>query len=279
MALRFAKMHGLGNDFVVIDATATPVELTPQQARFIADRHHGIGCDQILLVEPPRTASAAFSYRIVNADGSESGQCGNGARCFMRFLREQRLTTADRVVVDVRDGQMTLQALADHQYRVALAVPQFEPARIPLARPTREMFYRIDDVVGQAVELQALSVGNPHAVVRVDDVAQAPVALLGAALEAHTAFPERVNVGFMQIVDRGHIRLRVFERGVGETLACGSGATAAAVAGISSGDLDPEVAVDLPGGRARVGWQGAGEPVYLTGPAEHVFDGELVSLP
>lgn len=279
MALRFAKMHGLGNDFVVIDATATPVELTPQQARFIADRHHGIGCDQILLVEPPRTASAAFSYRIVNADGSESGQCGNGARCFMRFLREQRLTTADRVVVDVRDGQMTLQALADHQYRVALAVPQFEPTRIPLARPTREMFYRIDDVVGQAVELQALSVGNPHAVVRVDDVAQAPVALLGAALEAHTAFPERVNVGFMQIVDRGHIRLRVFERGVGETLACGSGATAAAVAGISSGDLDPEVAVDLPGGRARVGWQGAGEPVYLTGPAEHVFDGELVSLP
>lgn len=279
MALQFSKMHGLGNDFVVIDATTAPVALTPAQARFIADRHYGIGCDQILLVGPARSADAAFSYRIVNADGSESGQCGNGARCFMRFVREQGLTDADRVVVDVRDGQMTLQALGDNQYRVALGIPQFEPACIPLVRETRAQFYRVADIAGQTVDFQALSVGNPHAVLRVDDVQQAPVATLGPALEKHAVFPQRVNVGFMQIVERGHIRLRVFERGVGETLACGSGAAAAVIAGMASGDLDPRVAVDLPGGRAIIDWQGAGEPVYLSGPAEHVFAGKLLSLP
>lgn len=279
MALQFSKMHGLGNDFVVIDATTAPVELTLAQARFIADRHYGIGCDQILLVEPARSASAQFSYRILNADGSESGQCGNGARCFMRFVRERGLTHAERVVVDVRDGQMTLQALGDHQYRVALAVPQFEPACIPLARDMQAQSYRVADVAGQAVEFQALSVGNPHAVLRVDDVQQAPVATLGPALEQHAVFPQRVNVGFMQVVGRGHVRLRVFERGAGETLACGSGAAAAVIAGITSADLDHHVDVDLPGGRAVVDWQGEGEPVYLSGPAEHVFDGKLVLLP
>lgn len=279
MALQFSKMHGLGNDFVVIDATTAPVELTLAQARFIADRHYGIGCDQILLVEPARSAGAQFSYRILNADGSESGQCGNGARCFMRFVRERGLTHAERVVVDVRDGQMTLQALGDHQYRVALAVPQFEPACIPLARDMQAQSYRVADVAGQAVEFQALSVGNPHAVLRVDDVQQAPVATLGPALEQHAVFPQRVNVGFMQVVGRGHVRLRVFERGAGETLACGSGAAAAVIAGITSADLDHHVDVDLPGGRAVVDWQGEGEPVYLSGPAEHVFDGKLVLLP
>lgn len=278
MDLQFTKMHGLGNDFVVIDATRTAVDLTPQQARLIADRHYGIGCDQILLVEPPRTASAQFSYRILNADGSESGQCGNGARCFMRFVHEQGLTNANPLVVDVRDGHLTLEALADNQYRVALGVPAFEPERIPLVGTARALFYTIDDVAGQTITYQALSVGNPHAVLRVADVAQAPVAMLGSALEAHAVFPDRVNVGFMQIVDRAHIKLRVYERGAGETLACGSGAAAAVVAGIASGDLDSQVAVDLPGGRAWVEWAGKTAPAYLSGPAERVFDGKLVSF-
>lgn len=278
MGLEFSKMHGLGNDFVVIDATRGAVEIPPKRARLIADRHYGIGCDQILLVEPPRSADARFSYRILNADGSESGQCGNGARCFARFVRERGLTDAEHIIVDVPDGRIALQALGRHQYRVALGVPEFEPARIPLSGQTRALSYHIADVANQTIECQALAIGNPHAVLRSADVAQAPVASLGAALEKHAAFPQRVNVGFMQIVDRGHIKLRVFERGVGETLACGSGAAAAVAAGIMSNELDQSVVVDLPGGRAFVEWQGDGEPVYLSGPAEHVFDGELVSF-
>lgn len=276
--MQFAKMHGLGNDFVVIDTTRSPLALTPARARFIADRHYGIGCDQILLVGPPRRAGAAFSYRIINADGSAAGQCGNGARCVMRFVREQGLTTADQVVVDVADGQIMLQALGDHQYRVALAVPQFEPARIPLARPAAP-FYQLDGVAGQAVTLQALNVGNPHAVLRCADIDTAPVARLGPVLTTHAIFPDRANIGFMQIVTREHIRLRVFERGVGETRACGSGAAAAVVAGMVSGDLAAPVAVDLPGGRAYIDWQGAGAPVFVSGPAAYVFAGKLVSLP
>lgn len=276
MALAFTKMHGLGNDFVVLDAVTQPLELTPARARHIADRHYGVGCDQILVVAPPRSANAQFSYRIFNADGSESGQCGNGARCFARFVRDQGLTHADVITVDVRDGQMTLEALGAHQYRVAIGVPVFEPAAIPLAGFEQAPQYVLADVAGESVECQALAVGNPHAVVRTPDVTQARVATLGAALESHPAFPERTNVGFMQIVDRGRIRLRVYERGAGETLACGSGATAAVVAGIVSGDLDAHVAVELSGGCARVEWHGAGEWAYLSGPAEHVFDGKLV---
>lgn len=276
MSLAFTKMHGLGNDFVVLDAITQPLELTPTQARHIADRHYGVGCDQILLVAPPRSANAQFTYRIFNADGSESGQCGNGARCVARFVREQGLTQANVVTVDVRDGQMTLAALGDHQYRVAIGVPVFEPAAIPLAGYEQAPFYTFPDIAGETIECQALALGNPHAVVRTSDVTQASVDVVGAALESHPAFVERTNVGFMQIVDRGHIRLRVYERGAGETLACGSGATAAVVAGIASGDLDAHVAVDLLGGRARVEWHGAGELAYLSGPAERVFDGKLV---
>lgn len=277
MALRFTKMQGLGNDFVVLDATVEPIRLTPAQARAIADRRYGIGCDQILIVEPPRSGNALFGYRIFNADGSESGQCGNGARCFARYVREQGLTRARIITVDVRDGQMTLEALGDNRYRVALGIPAFEPDDIPLAGFPRAPSYRLGDVAGRSVEFQALAIGNPHAVLRVGDVAYAPVATLGPALEAHPAFAERVNVGFMQIISRERIRLRVFERGAGETLACGSGAAAAVVAGIQSGDLDSRVAVDLSGGRATVEWAGPGEPVYLSGPAERVFDGKLVS--
>ncbi|WP_423822515.1 diaminopimelate epimerase [Salinisphaera sp. SPP-AMP-43] len=277
MALAFTKMQGLGNDFVVLDATAAPIALDASTARHIADRRYGIGCDQILIVEPARSANADFGYRILNADGSESGQCGNGARCFVRYVREAGLTDKNRIVVDIRDGQMVLEALDEGDFRVALGGPRFEPAEIPLAGFERAARYRLDDVAGQSVEFAAVSLGNPHAVLRVSDVASAPVARIGPALEAHAAFPERVNVGFMEIVARDHVRLRVFERGAGETLACGSGAAAAVVTGIAAGDLAADVRVDLPGGRARIQWQGAGYSVYLIGPAERVFEGKLVS--
>ncbi len=276
MALFFTKMQGLGNDFVVLDATVHPIDLTAAAARAIADRRYGVGCDQILIVEPPRSVNALFGYRILNADGSESSQCGNGARCFARYVREQGLTDECVIVVDVRDGQMTLEALGGDQYRVALGVPAFEPVDIPLIGFERAAAYTLD-VAGAPVRFQALAIGNPHAVLRSADVDSAPVATIGPSLEAHPAFADRVNVGFLQVVDRSRARVRVYERGVGETLACGSGAAAAVVAGIQSGDLDAHVAVDLLGGRAAIDWAGPGAPVYLSGPAQRVFDGKLVS--
>src|SRR5690625_2557144 len=200
--LPFTKMHGLGNDFVLLDASSRRIELTPEQMRHIADRHYGIGCDQILVVEPPRSAAAQFTYRIFNADGSESGQCGNGARCFARFVREQGLSTADVITVDVRGGRMTLQALGGDQYRVALGVPAFEPADIPLAGFERALFYELAGVNGRTLRCQALAVGNPHVIVRTAAVARAPLQALGSALQAHAALPERVNVGCMQIMSR-----------------------------------------------------------------------------
>nr|WP_199671434.1 diaminopimelate epimerase [Salinisphaera sp. Q1T1-3] len=275
--MSFTKMHGLGNDFVVLDACRAPVVIDAETARRIADRRFGIGCDQILIVAPPRSADADFSYRILNADGSESGQCGNGARCFMRYVREAGLTDKTRVIVDIRDGRMTLEALADGTFSVAIGTPVFEPARIPLAGFSRAGAYTLDDVAGQPVRFAAVALGNPHAVLDVADVAVAPVATLGPALESHAVFPERVNVGFREIVARDHIRLRVFERGAGETLACGSGAVAAVVTGIADGRLDADVRVDLPGGRARVTWAGGTAPAFLIGPAERVFEGQLLS--
>lgn len=277
MTLAFTKMHGLGNDFVVLDATKAPIALDEDTARRIADRRFGVGCDQILIVEPPRSAEADFAYRILNADGSESGQCGNGARCFMRYVREVGLTDKRRIVVDIRDGRMTLEAGDDGLYSVALGVPEFEPARIPLVGFSRADRYRLDDVAGQSVAFAAVALGNPHAVIEVADVATADVAGIGAALERHPAFPERVNVGFVARVARDHVRLRVFERGAGETLACGSGAAAAVVTGIAAGVLDADVRVDLPGGSARIHWPGGDQPAVLTGPAERVFEGKLVS--
>jgi len=278
MALSFTKMHGLGNDFVVLDGTRTPIALDAHAARALADRHFGVGCDQILIVDPPRRANADFGYRILNSDGSESGQCGNGARCFARYVREQGLTDKTLITVDVFDGQMTIETLdaAAHRYRVALAIPAFEPARIPLAGFNQARSYRLKNVAGRPLTFAALAVGNPHAVLRVKDVETAEVGLIGPALEAHPAFVQRVNVGFMQVVARDHVRLRVYERGAGETLACGSGAAAAAIAGIEAGDLDAHVRVDLPGGRLEVDWAGRDEFVYLSGPAERVFDGKLV---
>ena len=277
MDLSFTKMHGLGNDFVVLDATRTPVELDAVAARAIADRRFGIGCDQILIVDPPRRADADFGYRILNADGSESGQCGNGARCFARFVREQGLTDKDEITVDVSGGQMVIEALGDHRYRVALGVPAFAPAEIPLVGFEQAESYTLDDVAGQSVQFAALAIGNPHAVLRVEDVDSADVETLGPALESHPAFVERVNVGLMQVVARDRVRLRVYERGAGETLACGSGAAAAVVAGIAAGTLDAHVSVELPGGVAQVDWAGPSKAVYLSGPAERVFDGKLVS--
>lgn len=278
MTLEFTKMHGLGNDFVVIDATRASVVLDRAVARHIADRRLGVGCDQILIVEPPRSADADFSYRILNSDGSESGQCGNGARCFGRFVRETGLTDKTCITVDIRDGQIVIEALANGDFRVALGVPVFDPARIPLAGLALAPSYQLDDIALEPVQFAALAIGNPHAVIRVDDVERADVAGIGPAMEQHAVFPERVNVGFMQRLARDHIRLRVFERGAGETLACGSGAAAAVVAGIVAGDLDARVRVDLPGGTAFIEWAGAGTQTMLTGPAERVFDGKLVLL-
>jgi diaminopimelate epimerase len=275
--LSFTKMHGLGNDFVVLDGTREPVELDAIAARAIADRHFGIGCDQILIVEPARSANADFGYRILNADGSESGQCGNGARCFARFVREQGLTDKAEITVDVHDGQVVIEDLGDHRFRVALGVPAFEPADIPLAGFERADTYTLAKVGGQRVQFAALAIGNPHAIVRVEDVDDADVAVIGPALERHPAFIERVNVGFVQVVARDRVRLRVYERGAGETLACGSGAAAAVVAGIAAGWLDAQVSVELPGGVADIDWAGGSRPVYLSGPAERVFDGKLVS--
>lgn len=274
----FTKMHGLGNDFVVLDGTQEPIHLDAAAARQLADRRYGIGCDQILIVDPPRSANADFGYRILNADGGEAGQCGNGARCFGRFVRETGLTDKQRITVDIRDGQIVIDALDDGEFCVALGVPEFEPAQIPLAGFDPAADYTLDGIGGESVRFSALAIGNPHAVIQVPDIDAAPVARIGAALESHAAFPERVNVGFMQIVARDHIRLRVFERGAGETLACGSGAAAAVVAGIAAGALDARVRVDLPGGTARIEWAGPGEPVRLIGPAERVFQGKLVSL-
>lgn len=269
----FAKMHGLGNDFVVFDATRSPLDLTPEQARFIADRRLGVGCDQILVAEPADDAD--FFFRIYNADGGESGQCGNGARCFARFLRERGLTDQDRITVATISRRMTLELLGDGRVRVEMGVPAFEPKAIPIRADARADTYEVALDDGRCVRGQALSIGNPHFVVSVDDVDDAPVALLGPALESHPDFPERVNVGFMEVRDSGHVRLRVFERGVGETRACGSGAVAAAVAGRLAHGLRDSVQVSLPGGILTVDWSGEGEPAYLTGPAAHVFDGEL----
>lgn len=267
-------MHGLGNDFVVIDAVTQAVAVDRDQVRKIADRHFGIGCDQVLLVEPARKAGADFAYRIFNADGSEVAQCGNGARCFARFVREHSLSSANPVVVDTWAGRLVLQLQDDGEVTVDMGVPKHAPSEIPLVVPAELPVYRLQ-IGEQNVAFGAVSIGNPHAVLTVDAVAAAPVQRLGALLECHEFFPEKANIGFMQIIDRAHIRLRVFERGTGETLACGSGACAAAVVGIEQGLLDGSVRVDLPGGTLHVSWNGRGQPVFMTGPAETVFQGEI----
>lgn len=274
MNLRFTKMHGLGNDFVVIDAVRQSVSLNSDQIRYLADRHRGIGCDQLLLVEPPGTSGAEFRYRIYNADGGEVEQCGNGARCFMRFVHDQGLTDKRELQVQTLGGPITLQLEDDGQVTVDMGPPRLEPAAVPFKAPARAAVYSLE-VDGRDYAIGALSMGNPHAVLRVEDVDRAPVAELGARIEQHPRFPNRVNVGFMQVLGRDHIRLRVFERGVGETRACGTGACAAAVAGRLQEVLDARVRVSLTGGDLVISWAGEGQSVFMTGPAVSVFEGTL----
>ncbi|MGE3297456.1 MAG: diaminopimelate epimerase, partial [Porticoccaceae bacterium] len=253
MLLPFTKMHGLGNDFVVIDAVTQEVNVTPEMARHLSDRHFGIGCDQVLVVEPPRQPDIDFHYRIFNADGSEVGQCGNGARCLARFVREQKLSTKARIRVETATGVLELTVQRGDLYQVVLGVPRFAPAEIPFLAPARAPHYALE-IDGQNHSFSALSMGNPHAVLEVEAIAHAPVAELGAKIGAHPCFPQGVNVGFMAVRDRHSIDLRVFERGTGETLACGSGACAAAVAGIQRDLLDSPVRVHLPGGTLTIDW-------------------------
>jgi diaminopimelate epimerase len=274
MRLKFTKMHGLGNDFVVLDATRAPLALSRDQLRLIADRHFGVGCDQILQVEPPRQPDTDFYYRIFNSDGGEVEQCGNGARCFVRFVREQGLTDKTQIRVGTLSGVIVPKLEPDGRVTVDMGVPEFEPSRIPFIADRRAPIYVLD-VGGSPVEISALSMGNPHAVQVVADVDAAPVATQGPALETHARFSQRVNAGYMQVIDRGRIRLRVYERGAGETLACGTGACAAVVAGIQRGLLDRNVTVVTRGGELGISWQGEGKPVLMTGPAVTVYAGEM----
>jgi diaminopimelate epimerase len=274
MELRFTKMHGLGNDFVVIDAINQSVQLDTHQLRFLADRRHGVGCDQILLVEASDRPDSAFRYRIFNADGGEVEQCGNGARCFARFVREKGLTDAERITVDTRAGLIELIVGNDDQVTVNMGVPVLEPVDIPFEALVRAPQYALS-VEGETLEIGAVSLGNPHAIMEVPHIDSAHVAQLGPLIESHPRFPNRVNAGFMEIVDRGHIRLRVYERGAGETLACGSGACAAVVVGRLWNELDENVEVELRGGNLVVSWAGENQPVLMTGPATFVFEGTI----
>ena len=274
MRLKFTKMQALGNDFVLLDAVASPLGLSPDQLRRLADRHLGIGCDQILQVEPPRQPDTDFHYRIFNADGGEVEQCGNGARCFVRYVHDRGLTDKSEIRVGTAGGVIVPRLEADGRVTVDMGVPEFEPARVPFEAPHRALVYELD-IAGRRVEIGALSMGNPHAVQIVPDVARAPVASEGPLIERHPRFPRRVNAGYMEIVDRRRIRLRVYERGAGETLACGTGACAAVVTGIARGLLDGSVTVTTRGGDLGISWAGGGAPVMMTGPAETVYEGEI----
>lgn len=271
--LRFTKMQGAGNDFVVIDTLAGATMPDATLARRLADRRFGIGCDQIMVIEAALQPGSSYSYRILNADGSLAGQCGNGARCVAQFLR-LRYGLVDGAVLDSPGGPVSVHFRDQGEVELALAVPKFAPAAIPFVARSEAKRYRLD-VLGGSHWICALSMGNPHALLLVEQLDAASVAELGSAIETHPRFPDRCNVGFAQILNPHHLRLRVWERGVGETLACGSGACAAVVALSRLGLLQPAAEVDLPGGRLSVRWPGAGQPVYLAGPAHIVFDGEF----
>jgi diaminopimelate epimerase len=274
MFIRFTKMHGLGNDFVVIDGVSQSIRMTPALARKLANRRLGIGCDQVLLVEPPSTHDVDFQYRIFNADGSEVAQCGNGARCFAKFVRDQKLTGKKNIQVQTNAGILELQFENSGQITVLMGVPVFDPGDIPFDRPCRELLYPLS-ISDETYQLAALSIGNPHAVLQVDDITGAPVAELGPQIESHPDFPEKVNAGFMEVVSRQEIKLRVYERGTGETMACGSGACAAVIAGIQQDLLDSSVTVNLTGGQLDISWAGKGQPVKMRGPAATVFQGRI----
>jgi len=271
-ALRFTKMQGLGNDFVVVDATRTPFTLAADDIRRLADRRFGVGCDQVLVVEPPREG-ADFRYRIFNSDGGEVEQCGNGARCFVVFVREHGLTDKREIRVETAGGLIVPRLEDDGEVTVDMGVPRLRADQVPFVGGTGAAAEPLD-VDGTIVQISALSMGNPHAVQVVADVDRAPVATMGPKIERHPRFPQRVNAGFMQVVDRATIRLRVFERGAGETLACGTGACAAVVAGIRRGMLDAKVRVITRGGDLAIAWPGGDAPVTMKGPARTVFEGE-----
>jgi len=274
MLLKFTKMHGLGNDFVVFDGIQQTVGLSPDAIRQIADRRTGIGCDQVLIVEPPSQSGADFRYRIFNADGSEVEQCGNGVRCFALFVRDKGFTDKDEIAVETLSGVIYPRVLSNNLVEVDMGTPEFDPKEIPFVAEDRQTTYELD-VGGESITIGAVSMGNPHAVQVVVDVDKAPVSVQGPLIECHERFPQRVNAGFMQVIDRGHIRLRVYERGVGETRACGTGACAAMAVGRQMGLVDDRVTVDLPGGSLDISWVGSDKPVFMTGPAVTVFEGEI----
>lgn len=274
--ITFTKMQGLGNDFVVIDATQTSPNLTEQDIRNLADRHFGVGCDQVLLVENPTHEGIDFRYRIFNADGSEVSQCGNGARCFARFVVDKGLTQKREIRVETKAGRMLLTLAEDKDVIVDMGEPKFDPVKIPIAADQKQNLYQLDTPKGP-VEFGAVSMGNPHAVIRVSSVLEAPLEYLGPFLEKHTFFPERANIGFLEILTLHTAKLRVFERGSGETLACGSGACAAAVVGIEQGWLQSPAVISLPGGSLKISWAGQGHSVLMAGPAVSVFEG-VISL-
>ena len=274
MIIRFTKMEGLGNDFVVIDGINQPISLTREQIRHITDRHFGIGCDQLLLVETATDSSVLFNYRIFNADGGEVEQCGNGARCFARFVHEKGLTQERHIPVQTKAGKLILELQDDGQVTVNMGIPEFQPAQIPFEAAEAAGHYALD-LDQETINIGAVALGNPHAVLQVDDVNTTPVEILGPQIEGHQRFPQRVNAGFMEIVDQNMIKLRVYERGVGETLACGSGACAAVAVGRQWQLLSENVQVQLTGGTLTVSWQGEGQPLMMTGPATTVFEGSL----
>ncbi|KIO49681.1 diaminopimelate epimerase [Nitrosospira sp. NpAV] len=273
MKLKFTKMHGLGNDFVVIDGINQSLFLSPEQLRLLADRHFGVGCDQILLIEAAE-GDADFRYRIFNADGGEVEQCGNGARCFVRYVHDRGMTDKNEIRVETKSGLIIPRLETNGDVTVNMGAPRFEPEEIPFIAEKRALVYPLD-IDGNQVQISAVSMGNPHAVQWVADVNHAPVLTEGVLIERHPRFPKRVNAGYMQVMDRGHIRLRVYERGAGETLACGTGACAAVVTGIERGLLESRVKVSFRSGDLFIHWEGENQPVWMTGPAITVFDGEI----
>ena len=282
MRVRFTKMHGLGNDFVVIDLISQDITLQEEQVRILADRHRGIGFDQLLTVEPPSDPEADFLYRIFNADGREVEQCGNGARCLILFLRQKRFTAKKSIILETKGGFLNCKMEEGDNVSVNMGVPKLDPADIPFLRQKREVLYYLpiennNNKKGDCsqVRLSAINVGNPHAVILVNDIKEAPLNELGPIIESHCSFPKKANVGFMEVMNRSEIALRVYERGVGETLACGTGACAAVVAGRLQGRLDSKVKVHLAGGSLSIRWPGQNRNIHMAGPACRVFEGNI----
>ncbi|HAW17659.1 diaminopimelate epimerase [Oceanospirillaceae bacterium] len=274
MLLRFTKMHGLGNDFMVVDLISQRVHLSPEQIRYLGNRNTGVGFDQLLLVETPQSPDVDFRYRIFNSNGTEVEHCGNGARCFAKFVHDQRLTGKRDISVQTSNGRIMLKMRDDHAVEVDMGEPVLQPDQVPFEATTQAPSYSLEQD-GHNYTLGVVSMGNPHAVLVVDDVASAPVFELGSKLEQHPRFPNKANIGFMQIIDRNTIKLRVFERGVGETKACGTGACAAVVVGQQQGLLDTNVTTQLTGGNLAIQWQGPGHHLFMDGPATQVYEGQI----